>query len=77
MKSSENTDLIHAIQMLPVGLHLFRSTLSWRRSLSYRNRSIDLLCKSMDWFVYDRDFRYKRVKVSLPVQKKQLFLKMY
>ena len=24
-------------------------TLSWRRSLSYRNQSIDLLCKSVDW----------------------------
>ena len=63
--------------MLLVGLHFFRLTLSWRRSLSYRNRSIDLLCKSMDWFAYDRDFRYKRVKVSLPVQKKRLFLKIY
>ena len=28
-------------------------TLSWRRPLSYRNKSIDLLCKSMDWFRYD------------------------
>ena len=25
-------------------------TLSWPRSPSYRNQSIDLLCKSMDWF---------------------------
>ena len=37
-------------------------TLSWRRSLSYRNQSIDLFCKSMDWFLYDRDLRYERVK---------------
>ena len=28
-------------------------TLSWRRPLSYRNLSIDLLCKSMDRFLYD------------------------
>ena len=27
-------------------------TLSWRRSLSYRNQSTDLLCKSVDWFLY-------------------------
>ena len=31
-------------------------TLSWRRSLSYRNQSIDLLCKTIDWFLNDRDF---------------------
>ena len=29
--------------------------LSWWRSLSYRNQSFDLLYKSMDWFLYDRD----------------------
>ena len=38
-------------------------TLSWRRSLSYRNQSIDLLCKSMGWILYDRDSRHDRVKV--------------
>ena len=37
-------------------------TLSWRRPLSYRNQSIDLLCKSMDWFLYDNGLRYERVK---------------
>ena len=36
-------------------------TLSWRRSLSYRNQSIDLLRKSMDWFLYDNGLRHKRV----------------
>ena len=29
-------------------------TLSWRRSLSYRNLAIDLLCRSIDRFLYDR-----------------------
>ena len=29
-------------------------TLSWRRPLSYRNQSIDLQSKSMDWFLYDK-----------------------
>ena len=37
-------------------------TLSWQRSLSQRNQSIDLLCKSMDWFPYDKDLRHENVK---------------
>ena len=35
-------------------------TFSWRRSLSYRHQSIDLLCKSMGWFLYGRDLRHER-----------------
>ena len=38
-------------------------TLSWRRSLLYRNQSIDLLCKSVDWFLYDNGFRHERVNI--------------
>ena len=37
-------------------------TLSRRRPLSYRNQSIDLLRKSMDWFLYDNVLRLERVK---------------
>ena len=37
-------------------------TLSWRRCPSYRNQSIDLHFKSMDWFLSDRHLRYERVK---------------
>ena len=37
-------------------------TLSWRRPLSYKNQSIDLLCKSVDWFLYDNGLRHERVK---------------
>ena len=37
-------------------------TLSWRRYLSYRNQPIDLLCKSMNWFLYDKELRHERVK---------------
>ena len=33
--------------------------LTWRRSLSYRNQSIDLLRRSMGWFLYDRDLRHE------------------
>ena len=36
-------------------------TLSWRRPLSYRNQSIDLLCKLMDWFLYDNGLHHQRV----------------
>ena len=27
----------------------------------YRNQSIDLLCKSMDWFLCNRDLLYEKV----------------
>ena len=37
-------------------------TLSWWRTLSYRNQSIDLQSKSMDWFLYDDSLRHERVK---------------
>ena len=45
-------------------------TLSWRRPLSYRNQSIDLQSKSMDWFLYDRGFRHERVKYEVKIQAK-------
>ena len=40
-------------------------TLSRQKSLSYRNQSIDLFCKSMICFLYDRDLPHERVNVSL------------
>ena len=39
----------------------FFLTLLWRRSLLSRNQSIDLPSKSVDWFLYDRALRHKRV----------------
>ena len=39
--------------------------LSWWRPLSYRNQSIDLRNKSMDWFLYDNGLRHERVKKTL------------
>ena len=36
-------------------------TFSWRRPISYRNQSIDLWSKSMDWFLYDNDLRHEKV----------------
>ena len=36
-------------------------TLSWLRPLSYRTQSIDLLRKSMDWFLFDNGLRHEMV----------------
>ena len=33
--------------------------------LSYRNQSIDLQSKSVDWFLYDNGLRHERVKTPL------------
>ena len=47
------------------GFFLFVVVLSWRKSLSYKNQSIDLLFKSMDWFLYNRDLCNERNKVII------------
>ena len=39
--------------------------LSWRRPLSYRNQSIDLPRKLMDWFLYNNGLCHERVKPSV------------
>ena len=44
---------------------LFTLTLSWRRPLLYRNQSIDLLYKSIDWFLYDNGLRHERVIMNI------------
>ena len=53
----------------------FLLTLSWRKLLSYRNQSIDLQTKSMDWFLYDDSLRHERVNlfkiVTLLINKTQ------
>ena len=41
-------------------------TLSWRRPL-YRNQSIDLWSKSVDWFLYDNSLRHERVNPILRI----------
>ena len=45
-------------------LCMWKFTLSWQRSRSYRNQSIDLQSKSRDWFLYHRDLRYERVNAA-------------
>ena len=49
-------------------------TLSWRRPLWYRNQYIDLLCKSMDWFLYDDGLRHERVKYNSTTKSVKLAL---
>ena len=44
--------------------YIINVTLLRRRSSSYRNQSIDLLRKSVDWFLYDNSLRQERVKRS-------------
>ena len=43
-------------------------TCLWRGPLSYRNQSIDLQSKSVDWFLYDNGLRHERVKVTKVVE---------
>ena len=43
-------------------IFLISLTLSWRRPLSYRNYSTDLICKWMGWFLYDNGLPHERVK---------------
>ena len=50
-------------------LPVFKLTLSWRNSLSYRNQSNDLQNKSMDLFLYDRDLRHEKVKQCILVNR--------
>ena len=53
------------LQILQLHIHSTTTnlTLSWWRPLSYRNQSIDLQSKSMDWFLHDNDLRHERVKL--------------
>ena len=48
-------------------------TLSLRRPLSYRNQSIDLLCNSMDWFLYNRNLRCNRVNPKMYINSRNKF----
>ena len=49
-------------------------TLSWRKFLSYRNQSIDLFCKSMNQFLYNRNLRHERFKILFIHYTESLFL---
>ena len=61
-KFVNKTKIMEKILFMPIRVRLRISHLILiRRSLSYRNQPIDLLCKSMEWFLYDRDLRHKRI----------------
>ena len=49
-------------------------TFSWRRFLSYRNQSIDLFCKSMNQFLYNRNLLHERFKIFFIHYTESLFL---
>ena len=42
-------------------------TLSWRRLLSYRKQPINLLRKSVDWFLYDNSLRHERANSEFSI----------
>ena len=52
-------------------------TPSWRRSVSYRKQSTDLLCKSMDWFLCDRDLRHKELRSTFDQHSLIYFWKLH
>ena len=48
------------------------------KALSYKNQSTALLCKSMDWFLYDREqLRHEGVKVTFKGYSERLFLEKH
>ena len=57
---------------------IYHSTLSWRRPLPYRNQSTDLLCKSMDWFLYDNGLSHEIINlIKADVLVSVLFLEYF
>ena len=54
-----------------LNIHFFCLHSFITEAVIYRNQSIDLRSKSMDWFVYDNGVRHERVKVwGLPLNGK-------
>ena len=60
-----------------ISVHGLTGTRSWtlpcRRSLSYRNLSIDLQNKSMDSLLYDRDLCHERINVLINIEQERFF----
>ena len=55
-------------------VHHYVLSLLWRTSLLYRNQPINLLGKSMEKFLYDRDLRHKRVYKSVLIKLLHIWL---
>ena len=62
-RSEKKSEVLWRIKMSTISMSL---TISWRRPLSYRNQSIYLQSKSMDWFLYDNGLGHERVKPFQP-----------
>ena len=60
----KNVSATHYTQILFSVSSVETSTLSWLRLLSYRNQSIDLQSKSMDWFLYSNGLRHEWVNME-------------
>ena len=63
MDTSDDKDMLMRKLVIYEFWVILYLTLSWRRPLSYRNQTIDLLHKSMDWFRYDNGLRHEKVNV--------------
>ena len=63
MDTSDDKDMLMRKLVIYEFWVILYLTLSWRRPLSYRNQTIDLLHKSVDWFRYDNGLRHERVNV--------------
>ena len=59
-------NVMKSLKMPLIELHGTFLTSLWRSFLSYGNHSIDLLCKWLDWFLYDAEIRYETVYQFLP-----------
>ena len=60
MKNTESRNLI--FELILAHLKPFVDlNFSLRRFYHIENQSIDLLCKSMEWFLHNRDLRHEKV----------------
>ena len=64
MNIPDKRSIIFLLQLLDESFSslTYKLPLWWRRSRSYKNQSIDLQSKSMDWFLCDSDLRHKKIK---------------
>ena len=65
--------IFHKFSLLYLPGFYWSLTLSWRRSISYRNQSSDLQSTSMELFLYDIGLHHERVKLFPPIVFGQLF----
>ena len=64
----KNAQLETILNSYPKG-KIIQGQLSWGEFQPNSNQVIDLLCKSMDWFLFDRDLRHEGVKLRNSLSK--------